>query len=147
MKRERERETWGDDERHSLADVPRAVCVTHKWLNHKKHTIAAKPSLKLSAKTFPLVDCHAKKRANKRPPFQTLVTILTTAFTHFSWWRVLSSAIRSLDKTWGEKKRTGNVRKNKEMKRRRSGFCAIFFWRTSEAKKSEKKKKNETLGN
>ena len=32
----------GDDEKHSLAGVPRAVCVTHKSLNHKKHTIAAK---------------------------------------------------------------------------------------------------------
>ena len=37
MERERER-TYGDDAQHSLADDPRAVCVTHKSLNHKKHT-------------------------------------------------------------------------------------------------------------
>ena len=43
--RERQR-THGDDDKHSLAGVPRAVCVTHKSLNHKKHTIAAKPCLK-----------------------------------------------------------------------------------------------------
>ena len=37
--RERERErTNGDDAQHPLADDPRAVCVTHKSLNHTKHT-------------------------------------------------------------------------------------------------------------
>ena len=30
--------TYGDDAQHSLADDPRAVCVTHKSLDHKKHT-------------------------------------------------------------------------------------------------------------
>ena len=30
--------TYVDDAQHSLADYPRAVCVTHKSLNHKKHT-------------------------------------------------------------------------------------------------------------
>ena len=30
--------TYVDDAQHSLADDPRAVCVTHKSLNHKKHT-------------------------------------------------------------------------------------------------------------
>ena len=35
-----------DDDKPSLADVPRAVCVTHKSLNHKEQTAAAKPCLK-----------------------------------------------------------------------------------------------------
>ena len=30
--------TYVDDAQHPLADDPRAVCVTHKSLNHKKHT-------------------------------------------------------------------------------------------------------------
>ena len=30
--------TYGDDAQHSLADDARAVCVTNKSLNHKKHT-------------------------------------------------------------------------------------------------------------
>ena len=30
--------TYGDDAQHSLADDPRAVCVTHKSLYQKKHT-------------------------------------------------------------------------------------------------------------
>ena len=30
--------TYVDDAQHSLADDPRAVCVTHKSLNHTKHT-------------------------------------------------------------------------------------------------------------
>ena len=43
MEREREK-TLGDDDKHSLAGVPRAVCVTHKSLNRKKHNSAARPS-------------------------------------------------------------------------------------------------------
>ena len=45
LERVRER-THGDDDKHSLAGVPRAVCVTHKSLCQKKHTTAAKPCLK-----------------------------------------------------------------------------------------------------
>ena len=53
--REWERETHGDDDKHSLAGVPRAVCVTHKSLNHKKHTTAAKPCLKTISQGILLV--------------------------------------------------------------------------------------------
>ena len=78
-RKERERESGGrDDDQHSLAGVPRAVCVTHKSLNHKKHIIAAQPSQKSSAKAFHLVESgpstqtfgHAEKHANKRPFFR-----------------------------------------------------------------------------
>ena len=48
---------------------------------------------------------HVTKHANKRLPCQIFVTIPTTAFTPFSLWRVLSSAIWS---PWPkEKKGTG----------------------------------------
>ena len=53
----------------------------------------------------------SKKHAKKRLFFQTLVTILTTAFTHLFWWRDLSSAIRSPS----QEKREENQNKNKEM--------------------------------
>ena len=80
MERERERRQ-GDDDKHSLEDVPRVVCVTHKSLDHKKHTGAAKPSLESSAKALSLVDSgpptqtfsHAQKHANKKTPFHTLL--------------------------------------------------------------------------
>ena len=118
-----------------------AVCVTHKSLNHKKHTISAQTGLKLSAKAFSLVDCHAQKRANKSPPFQTLVTIPTTAFTHFCWWRVWSSAIRS---PWQnmrrEKKRTGNMRiKARRWKEEEVVFAQCFFF-----EEQVKQKRRET---
>ena len=121
---EREK-TEGDDDKHSLAGVPRAVCVTHKSLSHKKHTIAAKPSQKSSAKGLSFVDSgpstqtfsHAQKHANKRPPFQTLVTIHTTAYTHFPWWRVLSSVIkrkRNTDRDRDKKKERRNEREEEK---------------------------------
>ena len=66
--------------------------------NHKKHTIASKRCLNRRillgwfwSNNSDLQSCS--NHANKRLPFQILVTI-PTAFTHFSWWRVLSSAIR-----------------------------------------------------
>ena len=138
---------------HSLAGVPRAVCVTHKSLNHKKHTIGAQPSQKSSVKALSLVDSgpstqtfgHAQKHANKRPPFQTLLTIPTIGFTHFSWWRVLSSAIRSpWEKHEERKKDRKHENKNKKMKRGKMNFLPwnFWFWRTIEAKKSEKCSKN-----
>ena len=135
---EREK-TEGDDDKHSLADVPRAVCVTHNSLNHKKHTTAAKPSQKSSAK-FSLVDSgpptqtfsHAQKHANKRPPFQTLVTIPTTAFTHFSWWRFVLCHKRERE-TQTEieiKRKNGEMReKKKERKakaKRKKGQFILF---------------------
>ena len=44
-----------------------------------------------------------------------------------------------LDKTWGEKKKTGNMRiKTRKWKKKKKCFSA-FFWRRSESKKSEKK--------
>ena len=62
-------------------------------LNHKKHTVAAKHCLNRKTDAFSLVDSgpstqtfsRAQKHTNKRPPFQTLVTIPTTALTHLSW--------------------------------------------------------------
>ena len=84
--------TWGDD-KQSLADDPQAVCVTHKSLSHKKHTIAAKPSLKKSADAFSL---SCSKKPTKDPFFfRSWWPFPTTAFTHFCWWRVLSPTIRS----------------------------------------------------
>ena len=128
--------TKGDDDKHSPADVPRAVCVTHKSLNHKKHTIAAKPSQKSSAKAFSMVDSgpstqtfgHAEKHANKRPPFQTLLTILTIGFTHFSWWRVLSSAIRSPWQNHEERKKDRkHENKTRKWKEEKWIFCHENF--------------------
>ena len=129
VKVEREK-TSGDYDKHPPADVPRAVCVTHKSLNHKKHTIVAKPSPKSSVMALSLVDSgpstktfsHAQKHANKRLPFQTLVTIPTTAFTHFSWWRVLSSVIkrkRNTDRDRDKKKEWRNEREEKGEKSKR----------------------------
>ena len=72
--------TLGDDDKHSPADVPRAVSVTQKSLNHKKHTIAAQPSQKSSAKAFSLVDSgpptqtfsHAQKTRQQETSFSDI---------------------------------------------------------------------------
>ena len=158
-KMERE-ETLGDDDKHSPADVPRAVCVTHKSLNCKKHNSAAKPSQKSSAKAFSLVDSgpstktfsHAQKHANKRPPFQTLETIPTTAFTHFSWWRVLSSVIKEEEKTQteieikrksGEMREKKKVRKAKEMNKKDEGEKWTKRKAMIEKRKNVERKKSE----
>ena len=127
--------TKGDDDKHSPADVPRAVCVTHKSLNHKKHTIVAKPSPKSSAMALSLVDSgpstktfsHAQKHANKRPPFQTLVTIshhrlhpflLVTCFVFCHKRERETQTEIKIKRTSGEMREKKKVRKAKEMNKR-----------------------------
>ena len=134
----------------------RQLSVSHnKSLNHKKHTIAAKPSPESSAKALSLVDSgpptqtfsHAQKHANKRLPFQTLVTIPTIAFTHFSWWRVLSSVIRSpWQKHQERKKDREHENKNKEMNRGKSDFSQSKFF-VERAKQRNPKKMKKQLEN
>ena len=148
--RERERErkkTFGDDDRHSLVGVPRAVCVTHKSLNHKKHTIAAKPCLKLSAKAFSSVDSapstqtfgHAQKNTPRkdsffRPwwPFSPLLFLI-----------YFDDVFCLLPSDFFDKKNERKMRiKAKRRKEEKVNFLpwTFWFWRTSEAMKSEKKK-------
>ena len=98
-------------------------------LNHKKHTIASKPLPKQKNRPIflgwfwsinsDLQSCS--NHANK-----------TSAFAHFSWWRVLSSAIRSPWQDMRSKKRRRKMKiKNKEMKREKKWLSAMFFfWRT-----------------
>ena len=70
--------------------------------------------------------------------FQILVTILITAFTHFSWWRVLSSAIRSPWQNVGRKNDRKHENKNKEMTRVKSDFLP---WKIEEQLKQRNQKK------
>ena len=145
-----EGETKGDDDKHSPADVPRAVSVTQKSLSHKKHTIAAKPSQESSAKALSFVDSgpstqtfsDAQKHANKRPPFQTLVTIhhclhsflLVTCF-------VLCHQI-TLTKTSREKKRTGNMRiKTGRWTEEKVIFAQSKFYLSNERSKEIRKRR------
>ena len=136
--------TWGDDAKHSLADVARAVCVTHKSLNHKKHTIAAKPCLKSISQSILLVwfssinsDLQScSKKHTKKILFQTLVTILTIAFTHLFWWRFLSSAIRSPSQENERKMRI----KTKKWKAEKVNFCHEHFDLEEHVKRRNQKK-------
>ena len=108
---ERER-TYGDDAQHSLAAVPRAVCVSHKSLNHKKHTIATKLCLQIISQGilfgwFSSInsDLRSCSKNTPRKDSQIYVTTPTIGFTLFSWWRVLCLLPSDLrDKAYGEKK-------------------------------------------
>ena len=132
--------------------MTRCLSVSHTshWITRNtplKHTIAAQPSQKkmsrrillgwLKSTNSDLQSC-SKKHANKRPLFQTLVTIPTTAFTHFSWWRICHLTSDSLPKH-EERKKSRNMRKIQETKRRKSDFTAmILFGRTNETTKYSK---------
>ena len=131
-----ERETEGDDDKPSQADVPWAVCVTQSQeTHHCCQTLPKHLNRRIFIGWFWTINSDLQScsnHANKRPPFQILVDIPTTAFAHFSWWRVLSSAVRS---PWQDirrkKRRRKNENKNKEMKREKGDFPQwIFFWRT-----------------
>ena len=140
--------TWGDD-KQSLADDPQAVCVTHKSLSHKKHTIAAKPSLKKSADAFSL---SCSKKPTKDPFFQILVTISHHCLHSFLLMTCFVSYHQiSLTKHEERWKKTRNMRiKARRWKEEKVIFPwrKILIRRTSEAKKSEKKKRlvNDKMG-
>ena len=86
-----------------------------------------------------------KNTPTKDPFFQTLLTIPTIGCTHFTLWRVLSSAMRSpWQKHEERKKDRKHENKNKSMKRGKMNFLPwkFCFWRKVEAKKSKKCSKN-----
>ena len=100
---------------------------------------------KISAKAFPSFDSapstqtfgHAQKHAKKRL-FHTLVTILTTAFTHLFWWRVVSSAIRSLSQ---EKNTRKMIIKTKKWKKTQKWiFCHEHFDFEEQVKRRNQRK-------
>ena len=126
--------------------VSRGLSVSHMCHSIRRNTTAAKRCLKLSAKAFSSVDSapstqpfgHAQKHVKKRLFFQTLVTILITAFTHF-----FGDVFCLLPSVFLHKKNERKMRiKTKRWKEEKMNFLpwTFCFWRTSEAKKSEKKK-------
>ena len=134
--------------------VSRDLYVSHISRFIKRNTLLL-PSLawKLSAKAFSSFDStpltqtfsHARKTRQEKT-FDTLVTIPATAFTHFFWWRVLCSAIRSPS----QEKREENENKTKEMKGGKNEFSAMKHYdfeelvkRNNQEKQLEKNKKGQ----
>ena len=119
-------------------------------LNHKKHTIAAKPCLNKKTDAFSLVDSE--------PSTQTFshAQITPTRDLFFrSWWPFppllsiislgdVSCPLPSdlLGKTWGaKKKRKEKWKKNKEMKREKGDFPQWNSYFEEQLKQRHKKKR------
>ena len=104
-------------------------------LNHKKHTIAAKPCLNRQTDTFSLVDSGPATQT-----FSHAQITPTRDLLFRSWWPFPLLSLISLGdvscplpsdpfgKTLGEKReRRKNENKNKEMKRENSVFRNVYF--------------------